>query len=198
MGITRIMNQADKNNILRDWVEKFSDELYSWANYKTSNHAVSEDLVQDTFLSALNGIEGFQHKSNPKTWLFAILNNKIHDFYRNRMKQSLTELQEEKDYTAYGHFDETQNWSNHKMPREWSMDNEPHLLDDEGFTMTLEDCLNELPEHWFLAVQFKYLLGRDAKAICQELNISTTNYWQILHRAKLQLRDCIELKWFRI
>ncbi|WP_418262403.1 RNA polymerase sigma factor [Flavobacterium faecale] len=72
----------NSKTVLEKWVHQFSDELYSWALYKTSSKETAEDLVQETFLAAYNKIDSFQEKSQPKTWLFSILNNKVVDYYR--------------------------------------------------------------------------------------------------------------------
>ena len=182
---------------IKSWVEKYSDELYSWASYKTSSKEIAEDLVQDTFLAAIKSYDGFHHKSNPKTWLFAILNNKINDYYRSQIKnQGSYSIENLKD-SDVSPFDESESWKRTKTPGNWEIENDTHLLDDEHFRKTLEDCLNELPRNWSLAVKMKYLSDKDAKIICQELNITTSNYWQIIHRAKLQLRECIEFNWFQ-
>jgi RNA polymerase sigma-70 factor (ECF subfamily) len=50
--------------------------------FKTSSKEIAEDLVQDTFLAAFHKIDSFEGKSQPKTWLFSILNNKVIDYYR--------------------------------------------------------------------------------------------------------------------
>jgi len=46
-------------------------------------------------------------------------------------------------------------------------------------------------------IRLKFLDEKKGEQICQELGLSTTNYWQLIHRAKLQLRDCLEKYWFR-
>lgn len=68
------------------WVEQYSDSMYYWTLSKVSDPVVAEDMVQDTFLSALKAIHSFKEKSNPKTRLFSILKNKIADHYRNQFK----------------------------------------------------------------------------------------------------------------
>lgn len=59
-------------------------------------------------------------------------------------------------------------------------------------------CLKELPDAWYSAIQLKFIEQKKEEIICQELQIPTTNFWHILHRAKLQLRKCLQLKWFTI
>ena len=93
-------------------------------------------------------------------------------------------------------FDKKGTWILQNNPRHWS-DIDGHLLDDDDFREVLNACVHKLPEMWSIAIQFKYLKGKNANEICQELEISTSNYWQIIHRAKLHLRKCLELNWFK-
>jgi len=74
--------EKKSNKTLENWLNDYSDDLFSWAHYKTSSKEIAEDLVQDTFLAAYKKMESFKGKSKPKTWLFSILNNKIIDHYR--------------------------------------------------------------------------------------------------------------------
>jgi len=177
---------------LNDLVEKYTDDLYSWASYKVSDNELAKDLVQETFLAVAQNIKTFKGNSTSKTWLFAILNNKITDYYRKKVNQTVSI-----DHQLFsGLFDEEGSWNREKRPKDWHED-EKNLLDDPEFLHILESCLNKLPEQWNNAVKLKYLLSKKGEEICQELGISPTNYWQIVHRAKLQLRDCIESNWFK-
>ena len=98
---------------------------------------------------------------------------------------------------AYGcFFDEQGKWKKENKPRDWQGD-EAHLLDNAEFTQTLQECLNKLPSNWSATIQLKYLEEKESKEICQQLGVSTTNYWQMLHRAKLLLRACLDHNWFK-
>jgi DNA-directed RNA polymerase specialized sigma24 family protein len=59
----------------------------------------------------------------------------------------------------------------------------------------MQECMNDLPHKWKLALVSKYLSDKDTTEICQELEITPSNYWQIVHRSKLLLRKCLEMKW---
>lgn len=74
---------------LNELVEQYTDDLYSWAFHKVSDTEIAKDLVQDTFLTAAEKIGTFKGNSSPKTWLFAILKNKIIDHYRKKVNQSV-------------------------------------------------------------------------------------------------------------
>ncbi len=188
-----------KEHIITEWIENYSDSLYSWAFYKTSHRETAEDLVQETFISAFQGIDKFENKSNPKTWLFSILNNKIYDHHRQKFRNQLSNNYEKEFKTEENifndFFDENDKWIREKRPQTW--DETQNLLDDNDFLNVLNYCMENLPETWYSSIQAKYLTEKDSKEICKDLGITPSNYWQILHRAKLQLRQCIEQNWFR-
>ncbi|MCG9792237.1 sigma-70 family RNA polymerase sigma factor [Flavobacterium algicola] len=181
---------------LENWVNQFSDELYSWALYKTSSKETAEDLVQETFLAAFNKIQSFQGKSQPKTWLFAILNNKVVDYYRlsARTTKNNFSLTEESGYElSDGLFNTTENWVENKLNSIWEQEGE--LFDNADFNMIFQYCIDDLPKKWKLAITSKYLTDNKADIICKELEITSSNYWQIIHRSKLLLKKCLETKW---
>lgn len=176
---------------LTAWVEAHTEEMVRWAIQKTSSEEVARDLVQDTFLAAAEKYENFQGKSSPKTWLFAILNNKIVDHYHRQVKQPTLSA----DNLFSEVFDENGSWQPQRVPRDWGQEEE-HLLDNEDFKDVLRKCMEALPGNWYSCIRMKYLMNKSGNEICQELEIAPTNYWQIIHRAKLQLRQCIENNWY--
>lgn len=175
---------------LIEWVDAYTSDLYNWAYHKTTNVEVAKDLVQDTFLAATERIDSFQRKSSAKTWLFSILNNKIVDFYRRKSK---ADISLENSFLS-NFFTEDGEWKKDRMPKNWE-EEEEHLLDNKDFHEVLKICMDALPESWSVTVKLKYLMQKKGEEICKELNISSSNYWQMIHRAKLQLRACIEKKW---
>ena len=181
-----------KNNDLADWVTRFTDDLYKWAYHKTSSSEIAADLVQDTFLAAAEKIKSFKGDSSPKTWLFSILNHKIIDHYRKKVNQTVNV----DDQSFSGFFDSNGSWEESRRPKDWHENDENHLLDDDEFQQVLEKCMEALPEKWNACVKLKYLAEKNGEEICQELGMTTSNFWQIIHRAKLQLRDCVEKNWF--
>lgn len=195
-----IINLKDKMDVqnptkeIRYWVQLYSDNLYTRALYKVGVKEVAEDLVQETFLAAFQSIHQFEGKSSPKTWLFAILNNKITDYYRKNSRSPAMDISQRKDTSSF--FDMDGQWIKEERPAEWPEETE-HLLDNAAFNDVLQTCLKKLPDNWYSAVRLKYLEEKKGNMICQELGISPTNFWQILHRAKLHLRKCLELNWFK-
>ncbi len=192
MEVIKIKSKLEVEN----WVGLYSDQLYSWALHKTSSKETAEDLVQETFLAAFHKIESFQGKSQPKTWLFSILNNKIIDYYRLSAKTtninfSLSESTA--NQRSENLFTETGCWKDQEINPIWEQEQE--LLDNPEFNNVMHDCLEELPKKWKIAITSKYLTDKKAEEICQELEITASNYWQIVHRGKLLIKKCLEVKW---
>ncbi|MDB5022316.1 MAG: sigma-70 family polymerase sigma factor, partial [Mucilaginibacter sp.] len=66
------------------WVEAYADYLYAYAIARINDQEQAKDLVQETFLAALEKVNTFEGKSSERTWLTAILRNKIVDVYRKK------------------------------------------------------------------------------------------------------------------
>lgn len=182
------------------WIERYADSLFAYTLARINRRDVAEDLVADTFFSALKARESFQHNASEKTWLISILKRKIIDHYRKKSTQNELNVfdKEEKDdfmnhfFASDGRWDG--HWNNH-APKEWKGDFETPV-ESEEFYKILQDCLGKLPEKWAAAFTLKNMDDLDSEEICKELQISPSNYWVIMHRAKLQLRECMEMNWF--
>lgn len=194
------MDTTNPSATVKCWVELYSDRLYDWALYKCGKQEIAEDLVQDMFLIAYQSFAKFEGKSEPLTWLYGILNNRIADYFRKMVRQPVVSEStlgpDPGSALLESLFDESGAWRVRERPTEWT-EEDPQLLDNEEFRSTLQNCLEGLPQHWMATVRLKYLEGKKGEVICQELGIAPTNFWQILHRSKLQLRKCLELHWFK-
>lgn len=186
----------------KNWVERYADDLYGYAITKCSSSDLAEDFVQDTFLSALNAVDNFKGNSSERTWLFSILKNKIADHYRKASTRY-----EVSDSAIYGgdegqsfldlFFDKSGEWSKQAKPKQWSVE-EGNVLDDKEFQKAMQNCVGKLPANWHTAITLKYLEEKESDDICKELNVTASNYWVIMHRAKLMLRACLEKTWFKL
>lgn len=188
--------EESRHSIISQWVHEYGDGLYSWAIHKVSDVVVAQDLVQETFISAFEHHRDFNRNSSPKTWLFSILKNKIVDHYRRKAKTGFTSDRATTEMESDSWFDEDYRWREKYRPQPWELDE--NLLDNPEFEYVLNDCIGKLPTTWSACVEMKYLSEKDSLGICQELHITASNLWQILHRAKLQLRQCLESNWFKV
>ncbi len=180
------------------WVEEYGDYLFKYALCRLRDPSRAEDMVQEALLAALRGAKSFQGRSAEKSWLVGILKNKICDHYRKAGREtSFTDLEfyadeESERFIGDGPFKD--GWIHEHGPREWS--NPGASLDSEVFWKTYHDCSNKLPRNIRTVFNLREVDGVDSKEICSLLNITESNLWVMLHRARMALRRCLELNWF--
>lgn len=194
-----IGKDADQKPSVSDpvtWVEKYADYLYGFAMSRLRDEDVAKDLVQDTFLAALQRLAHFEGKSQEKTWLTAILKNKIADFYRKKSSGGLRDLkitaaeQEQHDF-----FDaETGHWNTEHRPQVFGLETQDPLMMKE-LGAILSDCIAKLPGLWSAVFSMKHMDDLESELICAELKLTAANFWVIMHRTKLNLRACLQKNW---
>ena len=175
------------------WVTDYSDTLYRYTLPRVKDSDAAKDLVQETFLAAWRNYEGFKGEISEKNWLFAILKNKIIDHYRKNARRITESLPEEG--AVDGFFDEAAHWTESSSPLDWGIDYSS-AIEKKEFYAVLNNCKKKLKEIHNHVFTMKYMDGYDSDEICKELNITASNYWVLIHRAKLHLRSCLEKNWF--
>jgi len=177
-----------KIELFKDIVNRYTSLLYARANYLLSNVEDVEDIVQDTFISAYENYDKYKGESNIKTWLTAILKNKVSDYYRKKYK-SFTSL------SLDHYFDEDGSWKKEHLLQEW--DNaEESIFNDSEFRNIFDACIDKLPPKWSIPFKMYYIDEKKTDLLSQELGLTTTNIWKILQRGRLQLKECLEINWF--
>jgi RNA polymerase sigma-70 factor (ECF subfamily) len=178
------------------WVEKYADYLYGFALSRLRDEDVAKDLVQDTFLAGLQYLDRFEGNSEEKTWLTAILKNKIADFYRKHSSKGLKDLSvADAEHEQHDFFDaESGHWSEKDYPRAFGIEADNPLLMKE-LSVILNDCLAKLPGLWFSVFSMKHMDDLASELICTELKLTVANFWVIMHRTKLNLRACLQKNW---
>ena len=192
------MNEIKKNNINpAGWVDNYSNYLFQYAYLRVRNEKNAQDLVSETYLSALKNVDKFMGKSSEKTWLTAILKNKIFDHFRKKYNSSSEfndELYNEKEEV----FEQGGRWDGHWIwgngPKEWNVSPDVYVEKKE-FWDYLYKCMEELPEQFLSVFTLSELEDIPSKEICKELNLTQSNLWVILHRCRKQLRRCLEIRW---
>ena len=167
-------------------VDKHSDYLLSFAMSKLRDIDLSKDLVQDTFVSAITKIETFENRSNIRTWLTSILNRKIIDHWRRAETRYTDPIS-----SFFNQDDPGKHWILDKKENSNFETIEDEIMHDET-NMDLFDCIDKLPKKWQGVISSKYLDEKVSEDICKDLDITPSNLWVIIHRAKLLLRDCLK------
>ena len=177
------------------WIDNYADALYAFALARINDSTQAEDLVQETFLSAWKARDSFKGEASEKSWLYTILKHKIIDYYRKKGREIITSIAED---SATDHFfDEKEHWSTKDQPGNWGIDAEAKLNNKEFYTV-LEKCKKKLQDTQHAVFVMKYMDQLETPEICKALNISSSNYWILIHRAKLQLRACLEKNWINV
>jgi RNA polymerase sigma-70 factor (ECF subfamily) len=175
------------------WVDRYGDYLYRFALARVKDPSLSEDLVQETFLAALKGRKNFQRRSALQTWLTAILKHKIIDHLRRKNRVQPVEDIDAVGETVEGFFEKSGAWR--IRPGNWDV-NPGKILEQRQFMDTLYRCLSELPERLAKAFMLREMEGLSTEELCKSLDITPTNSWVMLFRARTYLRRCLEINWF--
>jgi len=177
----------------RHWVERYADHLYSYAFARLEHEEQARDLVQETFLAALEKVSEFQGNSSERTWLTAILKYKIIEVYRKRNSGLRTQRMEEEPEPEF--FEEGNgHWKEEYSPRPMRTEGADPLTNKE-LAAILKKCLFKLPALWLSVFTMKHMDDAATETICKELKVTPANFWVIIHRAKLNLRACIQRSW---
>lgn len=172
------------------WVEFYADYLYAYTIKRVRDREQARDLVQDTFLAALERTDKFDGRCSERSWLTAILKNKIFDVYRKRSRQCVALLEEDMWF-----FDpELDNWKKKHRPDPFGIEQGDPLQNKE-LRVVLQNCLQKLPPLWLVVFSRKHIDDEPTKTICSELNISDANFWVIIHRSKVNLRASLQKNW---
>jgi RNA polymerase sigma-70 factor (ECF subfamily) len=177
----------------RQWVDNYADYLYSYALARLDDGDLARDLVQETFLAALEKLDQFRGESTERTWLTAILKYKVIDVYRKRSSG----LQSERiDREPEAEFFESEDghWKEAYAPQALGGGSGDPLMHKE-LAAILRMCLQKLPALWHSVFSMKLMEEMETEIICKELKVTPSNFWVIIHRAKLNLRACIQKAW---
>jgi RNA polymerase sigma-70 factor (TIGR02943 family) len=170
--------------------------LLRFARLQLRNDAWAEDAVSETFLAALAKPQAFEARSQLKTWLVGILKHKIIDSMRQRQREvtldsgSDDESADPLEHIAFktdGHFAE--------KPTDWG--NPEQELSSRQFMAVMDACTEKLPPVQGRLFLMREWLEMSSDDICKELGLTSTNLYVQLHRARLRLRECLELNWFQ-
>lgn len=168
------------------WLQRYGDYLYRYAMFRLRDRATAEDVVQETLLAALKSSNRFVGRSNERTWLVGILKHKVIDHLRNSEHETQLECCDNDDEF----FDKKGAWRTTSRPVAWNM-NPESTLDLKDFQRSLESCLNRLPERLAQVFILREIDELTTEEICSLLNITPTNLWVMLHRARLRLQHLL-------
>jgi len=174
-------------------------DMLRFAKLQLGDMDAAEDMVQEAMESALRHLDGFSEKSSLKTWVFAILKNKIIDHLRQSRRttnfSSLVHDDDENGELLESLFNDRGGWRDGPRPVAWPSPDE--AVQSKQFWIVFETCLDLLAPKAGKIFMMREFLGFESEEICLQLNLTTSNLHVILHRSRLKLRGCLETGWVR-
>lgn len=171
--------------------------LFRYALLQLKDNELADDAVQETLLAAWQSSANFEGKAGLRTWLIGILKHKIADHWRRNSREAILsdfdqidvdadEAEEDAFFMSNGH------WNG--GPSTW---NDPEAaFAQQEFWAIYEICHSNLPPKMAQVFMLRELVGLEAEEVCRETGLSDANYWVTMHRARLRLRECLEIRWF--
>lgn len=164
-------------------------QMLKFARLQLQDLSLAEDIVQEAFVNAIKNIDNFQRKAALKTWIFAILKNKIIDYLRKKdrivLESDLIDDEEDNHF-----FDNTGHWKEEYCPSSWQED----AVYSKEFWALFEVCLSNLPAKQARVFMMREYLEATSDEICRVVNITHDNLYTLIYRARLQLQQCLSKK----
>jgi RNA polymerase sigma-70 factor (ECF subfamily) len=174
------------------WVEEHGDYLFQFALVRLRNRAAAEDAVQETFLAGIKALDRYDGKTPVRYWLRGILHHKVVDYIRKAAREIAVDdteggaILDSFKFKAFGIADQ--------HPPPWKFD-PGHAYEQKEFWEVFYRCMSKLKDSTGLAFTMRELEGLSTEEICKELKIKPNNLWVLLHRARTQLKSCLEANW---
>lgn len=172
------------------WVSEHGGALYAYALSKLKHADAAEDAVQEALLGGLKNLKSSPPTSDVGPWLMGILKKKVVDRQRISMREE-TKLVAV-DSIVDQLFDKSGKWS--KVARaadQFRLDS----LEQSEFAGILKRCLQGLTPTQSAVFVGREINERNPEDLCKELGVSSTNFWVLMHRARLRLAECIRVRW---
>ena len=174
-----------------DWLTEHGDYLYRFALARLRDQHQAQDVVQETFMAAIKS-DTFAGQSSPRTWLTGILKHKIIDLMRkSHQETNVSALLSDEDANMDEFFDQAGHWA--EAVKDLNMPES--ALEQKHFLTILQTCVDKIPNKLATLFMMRDIHETDNAEICKKLNISPTNAWVMLYRARMHIRKCLEINW---
>jgi RNA polymerase sigma-70 factor, ECF subfamily len=189
--------RAGDESAFAELMREYHSALLRVAQIYVASHAVAEEVVQETWIGVLNGIDRFEARSSLKTWIFRILTN-IAKTRAQREGRTLPFSALERPEGVPEPAVEPERFlppDHERWPGHWSAKPEPwpeeRLLAAETRNV-VEAAIEELPPAQRAAISLRDIEGWSSEETCNALGVTETNQRVLLHRARSKVRQALE------
>ncbi|MDI1350216.1 sigma-70 family RNA polymerase sigma factor [Aquabacterium sp.] len=178
------------------FVAALRQQMVKFARLHLGDSHLAEDAVQEALVGAWTGGKRFAGRSAFKTWVFAILKHKVADLLRHkqRMVDAGSLLKEGEEQSLDDFFDNRGHWLQDAKPAAWRCPEAS--LEQQQFWAVLEVCLDGMPAAQGRVFMMREFMDFETEEICATVGISSGNFFVMMHRARLRLRECLDQRWF--
>jgi RNA polymerase sigma-70 factor (ECF subfamily) len=162
--------------------------LMKVARLQLRDEHLAEDCVSDVLTQAYEKRASFRGGSSLRTWLTAILKNRIVDLLRKQWREQPLEP----NAAGEQDFDNLFDTSGHYIDLPSEVRDPAELCQQDGFLAAVQRCVDMLPKRIGQVFVLREVFGEDTKDICKDLSLTTSNVWVQLYRARMMLRTCLE------
>jgi RNA polymerase sigma-70 factor (ECF subfamily) len=179
--------RAGDERAFEQLIRMYQGTLLRVAQMYVSSRSVAEEVVQETWLAVLSGIDRFEGRSSLKTWIFRILANRAKTrAQREGRTIPFSSLGDDSEPAVEpGRFDRG-HWGS--FPGDWP---EERLIGDET-TKVIESAIEQLPATQRAVITLRDVQGWSADEVRNALELSETNQRVLLHRARAKVRRALE------
>lgn len=187
--------RAGDERAFADLVDRYSPSMLVVARTHVASREIAEDVVQDTWLALLKGIDGFEGRSNLRTWLFRVLVNiaKTRGVREKRSTPVDMHVGHDHPTVSPNRFQPADaQWPDHwvRFPMPWRDSPENRLLSGEALDLVRRE-LARLPEQQRIVVSLRDVDGYDSAEVCALLDLTAANQRVLLHRGRARIREAL-------
>ncbi len=187
---------AGDESVFAELVDRHSASMLRVARGYVHSHESAEEVVQDTWMALLKGINGFEGRSSLRTWIFTVLINIAKTRGIREHRTADVEVLAYGDGIGPDRF----NGPGAEWPGHWKDDQEPvpfpdtpegSVLGDELVALARSE-LDKQPERQRTVVTMRDILGFESAEVADMLEISAANQRVLLHRGRAAIRQALE------
>ena len=207
--IQKAFNQADDNQIIialrmgdetafAQLIEQYHASMMRLAAIYVLDSRVAEEVIQETWIAVLRGLDRFEGRSSLKTWIFSILVNRAKTLTKREDRyvqfSEYDDLESDEPSVSLDRFSLTDDHTGHwtSLPRRWDEIPEERLLSRETREM-IQRAMDTLPPSQREVMTLRDIEGWSSEEVCNVLMISETNQRVLLHRARSRVRQALEV-----
>ena len=179
-----------------EYLHDLRQQMMKFAVLQLSSFQQAEDVVQEALTSAFEHLKSFSGRAAFKTWVFAILKNKIIDLVRQKSRLvTIPELfdDQKSELSIDELFDSAGHWHKYEVPKAWQSPEE--MIEQHDFWIIFDACLNDLPAKYAQVFMLREMIELSSEEICLKLELTISHLNVLMYRSRARLRECLENKW---